>query len=164
MSRQLADLEQTLAYLVAEHRKLLEQIEAQQLAMRELKPELIENITNRQETTRMRIATLDVRRRTLTQQIGKLVRIPGNEPTITQLAQAFPQRAQKLYGMRNELRDLATAIQARNTIASRLASAVLGHLNTAVRVIAGAVEQAGVYTKNGTPRVSARIGAIEAVG
>src|SRR4051812_45062109 len=143
MSRQLADLEQTLGFLIAEHRKLLEQVEAQQLAMRQLKPELIEQITNRQETTRMRIATLDVRRRTLTQQIGRLVRMPG-EPTIAQLALAFPQRAEKLNRMKTELRELVLAIQSKNTIASRLAGAVLGHLNTAVRVIAGAVEQAGV--------------------
>jgi hypothetical protein len=45
-----------------------------------------------------------------------------------------------------------------------LAGAVLGHLNTVVRLIAGAVEQAGVYTKQGVPQVSARIGVIEAVG
>jgi hypothetical protein len=37
-------------------------------------------------------------------------------------------------------------------------------LNTVVRLIAGAVEQAGVYTKTGSPKVSGRIGVLEAVG
>jgi hypothetical protein len=41
---------------------------------------------------------------------------------------------------------------------------VLGHLNTAMRLFAGAVGQSGTYTKNGVPRVSARIGVMEAVG
>jgi hypothetical protein len=41
---------------------------------------------------------------------------------------------------------------------------VLGHLNVAVRALSGAVQQAGVYTKTGLPKVSGRIGAMEAVG
>ena len=45
-----------------------------------------------------------------------------------------------------------------------LAGAVLGHLNTVVRLIAGAVERAGIYTKSGVPQVSNRIGVMEAVG
>ena len=49
-------------------------------------------------------------------------------------------------------------------MAGRLASAVLGHLNTVVRLLAGAVEKAGLYTKQGIPQVSARIGVMEAVG
>ena len=43
-------------------------------------------------------------------------------------------------------------------------SALLGHLNTVVRLIAGAVERAGVYTKTGAPQMSNRIGVMEAVG
>src|SRR5699024_9243792 len=116
-----------------------------------------------QESTRLRIATLDVKRRNLAIQIGKLIRLPG-EPTLAQLSQAFPARAVPLRHLRDELRTLVLAIQSRTTVGARLAGAVLGHLNTAVRLIAGAVQQAGVYTRNGTPKVAARIGAIEAVG
>jgi len=32
-----------------------------------------------------------------------------------------------------------------------------------VRLLAGSVEQAGLYTKHGVPKVSARIGMMEAV-
>jgi hypothetical protein len=80
------------------------------------------------------------------------------------LAAVFPQRREPLFALRDALRDVMEKIQTKATIASRLAGAVLGHLNTAVRLLAGAVEHAGIYTKNGTPRVAARIGAIEAVG
>ena len=55
-------------------------------------------------------------------------------------------------------------ISNRVTVAGRLAGALLGHLNTAVRLIAGAVEQAGLYTRDGSPKVSGRIGVMEAVG
>ncbi len=163
MSRQLAELEHVLSLIVVEHRKLLEQVDAQHLAMRTMQTEQIQNITALQESTRLRIATLDTKRRNLAIAIGKLIRLTG-EPTLAQLAQAFPARALPLQQLRRELRTLVTQIQTKTTIASRLAGAVLGHLNTAVRLIAGAVEQAGVYTKHGTPRIAARIGAIEAVG
>jgi hypothetical protein len=123
----------------------------------------MENIITLQESTRLRIATLDTKRRNLAIQIGKLVRLQG-EPTLAELCQAFPARALPLRHLRDDLRRLVEAIQTKTTVGARLAGAVLGHLNTAVRLIAGAVEQAGVYTRNGTPRVSARIGAIEAVG
>lgn len=163
MSRQLVELEHILGLLVVEHRKLLEQVDAQQTAMRTMQTESMENIIALQESTRLRIATLDTKRRTLAIQIGKLVRLPG-EPTLAQLSQAFPARAIALRHLRDDLRGLVEAIQSKTTVGARLAGAMLGHLNTAVRLIAGAVQQAGVYTKNGTPRVSARIGAIEAVG
>jgi hypothetical protein len=169
MSRQLAELEHVLGLMVVEHRKLLEQVQAQHLAMRAMQAEQMQNITALQESTRLRIATLDAKRRQLAVQIGKLIRLPENgagtvEPTLAQLSQAFPARAVPLRRLRDELRTLVAAIQSRTTIGARLAGAVLGHLNTAVRLIAGAVEHAGVYTKHGTPRVAARIGAIEAIG
>jgi hypothetical protein len=165
MSRQLAELEHVLGLMVVEHRKLLEQVDAQQLAMRSMQADQMQNITALQESTRLRIATLDTKRRNLAIGIGKLIRLPGaGEPTLAQLSQAFPARAVPLRQMRDELRALIMAIQSKTTVASRLAGAVLGHLNTAVRLIAGAVENAGVYTKQGTPRVAARIGAIEAIG
>jgi hypothetical protein len=163
MSRQVTDLEQILAMMIAEHRKLLTQVEQQQVAMRELKSDEIEKIVALQESTRLRISKLEARRRLISQQLGRLLRLPG-DPTIAQIAAAFPQRSIELSRLRNELREVASKVQSKTTIAARLAGAVLGHLNTAVRLIAGAVEQAGVYTKNGTPRVAARIGAIEAVG
>src|SRR5438105_4287206 len=142
MSRQLAELEHVLGMMVAEHRKLLEQVDAQHQAMRTMQAEQMQNITALQESTRLRIATLDVKRRALAVQIGKLIRLPGTgEPTLAQLSQAFPARAIPLRHLRDELRALVMAIQSRTTVGARLAGAVLGHLNTAVRLIAGAVQQ-----------------------
>ena len=69
-----------------------------------------------------------------------------------------------LLKLRDELKKTIEQIQTRTHIAGRFAGAVLGHLNTVVRLIAGAVERAGIYTKNGVPQVSNRIGVMEAVG
>ena len=95
MSRQLLEIESILAQLVAEHRRLLGQVEAQQLAMRALKLDAIEQATHQQESTRLRIATLETKRRTLAVQIARAMRI-NEEPTITKLAQLFPARSSAL--------------------------------------------------------------------
>ena len=161
--RQLHDLENILRLMIAEHGKLLGHLDAHQAALRSFRVEQIEDLTALQEASRLRIATLEAKRRHLNQQIARLARLTS-EPTLTKLAELFPPRAGTLTGLRDELRDVVAQVQSRTTISGRLAGAVLGHLNTAVRLLAGAVEQAGVYTKHGVPRVASRIGAIEAVG
>jgi len=88
----------------------------------------------------------------------------SGEVTIQRLAQLFPQRGEALLKLRDELKRTILNIQAKTHIAGRLAGAVLGHLNVVVRLIAGAVERAGIYTKSGVPQVSNRIGVMEAVG
>ena len=163
MSRHVLEIEALLRQLVDEHRKLLGQVDAQQAAMRTLRLDQIEQATHQQESTRLRIATLETKRRGLAIQIARAMRI-NEEPTITRLAQLFPARASALHALRDELRAAVTELSTRTHVAGRLASAVLGHLNTAVRLIAGAVEQAGVYTKTGSPQLNKRIGVMEAVG
>ncbi len=163
MSRQLLEIENILQQLVVEYRKLLGQLDAQQAAMRVLKLEGIEQATRQQETTRLRIATLETKRRGLGQQIARAMRIK-EEPTVTKLAELFPARSAAIMKLRDELKGVIAEISARTNLAGRLAAAVLGHLNVGVRLIAGAVEQAGVYTKDGSPRMTKRIGGMEAVG
>lgn len=149
--------------LIEEHRRLLTHIDAQQNAMKKLQLEVMEDAGHRQEASRLRITGLDDRRKFLVQQIAKLARVQGTM-TLAQIAAANPQIGTKLIALRDELKSLVRQISERTHIAGRLASAVLGHLNTAMRLFAGAVGQAGVYTKHGTPRVSSRIGVMEAVG
>src|SRR5205085_104983 len=146
--RQLAELENLVRLLIVEHAKLLAQLDQQQAAMRSFKVQPIEDITGLQESTRLRIATLDTKRRALVQQIARLMRVEldaRGELTLTRLAEMFPQRSKELRALRDQLKDVLLKTQARTTIATRLAGTVLGHLNTAVRLLAGAVQQAGVY-------------------
>ncbi|MCC6424084.1 MAG: flagellar export chaperone FlgN [Phycisphaerales bacterium] len=163
MSRQLDDLESILRQLIEEHRKLLAHMEAQQAAMRSFDLTSLDRITNLQESSRLRIATLETRRRTAVAQVARGLNIAG-ELSLTRVAQLHPQRMRELMRLRDELKEVIGRISSRNHVAGRLAGSVLGHLNTAVRLLAGAVEQAGLYTKQGVPHVSARIGMMEAVG
>jgi hypothetical protein len=163
MSRQLLDLEAVLQQLIDEHRKLLAQVERQYEAVRHYRPKEMEDIAALQEATRVRVIKLESRRRLLTQQLAKLYKVEG-DLTISKLMQMFPARSADLQKLRLELRSLMQQIKTKTHIAGRVATSVLGHLNTVVRLLAGAVERAGVYTKHGVPKVSARIGAMEAVG
>lgn len=163
MSRQLTELENVLEHLIGEHRRMLGMLDAQQKAMKAMALDEIEACSHRQESSRLRIATLEARRQMLVQQLARLGRLSGSV-TLAQVAQVFPQNGPKLLALRDELKGLVRQITERTNIAGKLASAVLGHLNTAVRLFAGAVGQAGTYTKNGVPRVTGRIGVMEAVG
>jgi hypothetical protein len=66
--------------------------------------------------------------------------------------------------LRTQLKDLVQQVATRAQISNKLAGAVLGHLNTVVRLLAASIEKAGLYTKNGIPKMSARIGVMEAIG
>jgi hypothetical protein len=161
--RPLVDLEAVFQQLIVEHGKLLRHIEAQQAAMKTLNLKAMDEATNLQEACRLRIATTEQRRRVLTLQIAKANRVAG-EPKLQQLAELFPQRREALLKLREDLRQVIGQIAAKNHVAGKLAGAVLGHLNTAVRLLAGTMEQAGLYTKRGVPQVSARVGIMDAVG
>jgi hypothetical protein len=162
-ARQLSELENVMQLLIDEHRRLLAHLESQQNAMKKLQLDAMEDAMHRQESSRLRIAGLEGKRRFLSQQFAKLSRSNG-EMTLAQIAAAHPQAGPKLLGQRDELKKLIKQISDRTHVAGRLASAVLGHLNTAMRLFAGAVGQSGTYTKHGTPKVAARIGVMEAVG
>ena len=163
-SRLLPELENILQLLVTEHRRLLAHVEAQQTAMKAFDLKSMDDARNQQEASRLRVAAMENKRRGIVGLLAKVLRVDGQSLTITRLADLQPARREPLLKLRDELRDLAARITARTHVAGRLASAVLGHLNTVVRLLAGAVEKTGVYTKQGVPRVSTRIGVMEAIG
>lgn len=163
MSRQLCELEAILQQLVVEHRRLLSHVERHELAMKAFDLKNMDDAGQLQESSRLRIAMLEQRRRNLVVQMTKAMNVRG-DVTVRQLAGLFPSRADALMQLRAELRSVVEQIQARTHVTGKLAGAVLGHLNTVVRLIAGVVEKAGLYTKNGVPQVSNRIGMMEAIG
>lgn len=83
---------------------------------------------------------------------------------MTRLADLYPQARPRLLAQRDELRNLIGQIRQRTHVAGKVAGAMLGHLNTVVRILAGAMQQAGIYTRKGVPKMAERIGVIEAVG
>jgi FlgN protein len=163
MSRQALELENLLRAMIAEHRRLMETVDPQQKAMRTFNLKSIEEISGAQEACRLRISTLETKRRMLVGQIARAAKISG-EVKIDRVAELFPERKTELLRLKNELQGIIKTIAERTRVSGKVAGAVLGHLNTVVRLISGVVEQAGLYTKYGVPQVSARIGLLEAVG
>ena len=163
MQREIAQLQLVLQQLIAEHDKLLAHLVNQQAAMKKLDLDAIDKLTGHQDAARMRIAALDGKRKTLVNQLAAMLKLPQTT-TLKKLAESIPQHKQSLLVLRDQLKARVTEVATRSTVAGRVAGALLGHLNTVVRLLAGAVEQAGIYTKHGTPQVSTRIGVIEAVG
>ena len=163
MSRLISELETVLRQLLQEYAKLLAIMEQHAAAMQRFDLDAMDDFARQQEMSRSRIVTLEQRRRAAVQQIAKTLNMPG-ELTLRKLAQLQPAHAISLLQLRRQLKDSVERIGSRNKISGKVATAVLGHLNTVVRLLAGAIERAGVYTKSGIPRVAPRIGALEAVG
>lgn len=163
MSRQVSELETLLQQLVDEHQKLLAHVEKHQQAMKTFDLKAMDDAARLQEAARIRIANLETKRRNLIVAIARAHRMT-HPPTLPDIAAMYPPNAAKLLKLREELKAMIAQVQTRTHVAGRLASAVVGHLNTVVRLLAGAVQQAGVYTKQGVPQVSSRIGVMEAVG
>lgn len=163
MSRFVQDLEVLLDQLIGEHRKLLACVQQHAGAMKEMDLPAMEAIRAQQDGCRLRIKNIDHRRKGTVAQLMRLHKLTA-EPTLSQIAELYPMSAASLIGKRDVLRAVANEIALRSNVAGKLAGAVLGHLNNAVRLIASAVQHAGVYTKTGVPKVAGRIGALEAVG
>lgn len=162
--RQLAEVESLLQMLVTEHQKLLAHVELQQAAMRAFDLRAMDQAAKLQEAARLRIASLETRRRSVVLQMVRLLKINDSDLTIAKLVQMNPARADELLKLRDELKTAVQQIAQKTHVSGKLAAAVAGHLNTVMRVLAGAVEKAGVYTKHGVPQVAGRIGVMEAVG
>lgn len=163
MSRQISELETVLQQLIVEHRKLLGLLDTQQAAMKTCDLKVMDVCGVQQEACRLRITALEQRRRNTSALISKELKLPG-DVTLRSLAAVYPPRAAALLKLREELKSVTEQVRNRAFICGRIANAVLGHLNTVVRLIAGAVEKAGLYNKRGVPRLSNRIGVMEAVG
>jgi hypothetical protein len=159
----IVDLEIILAEMLVEHHKLIKHLDSQQLAMQGLHLKEMEAARAQQEASRSRILSLENRRRLQVQQIARINQLQ-TEPKIPQLAAMYPQRKAQLMKLQADLKSVMQQIADKSFIGSKLASSVLGHLNTAMRILAGAVGGGGVYTQRGVPKMARRIGVMEAVG
>lgn len=160
---ELERLAECLRGLVKEHRLLLDLVQKHQAAMKAIDASAIDLLTQQQEQCRTRIIQLEARRRLTVTALARVAKI-GGEPTLVRIATLFPAQRPTLLKLRDELRILATEVKERTNVAGRVAQAMVGHLNTAVRLLASAVERGGTYTKQGAPKLTRRIGTIEAVG
>ncbi len=163
MSRFAQDLETLLDQMIVEHRKLLQYVNQHAAAMKLMDLPAMESSRSQQEACRLRIKAVDTRRKATVGQLMKQHKLT-TEPTLSAIAELHPPLAVSLLAKRDTLRKIAGDLALRTNVSSKLAGAVLGHLNTAVKFIASAVQNAGVYTRTGIHKVAPRIGAMEAVG
>ena len=159
----IVELEAILQDLLIEHQRQLKHLDSQQLAMQKMALKEMETARQLQEASRSRINTMEQRRRTQVMQIARINQLQ-TEPKLPQLAEMYPQRRLQLMKLHADLKSVMTEVANKSYIASKLASAVLGHLNTAMRILSQAVGGGGIYTQRGTPRMARRIGVMEAVG
>lgn len=163
MNPLIAQLEQTMQSQIADHRALLVAVSQQRDAMKALDLGAMDEASRRQQQIRQRLTVMEARRRMLTEQLARSLRLAG-VPTVSAIAASLPAHSGKLVALRDELRGLIEQIRVDTQIATRVAGAVMGHLNTVVRLIGSAVQHAGVYTRSGSPKVGGRVGVMEAVG
>ena len=159
----IAELEELLDQLTAEHRKLFTQVDAHAAAMRDLDLKLMDKTRRQQEACRSRVNGLEGRRRHVVRQLARLHGLAG-EPKVPALADLYPGRRAALLASRRSLREAIGQVKQGNRVARGLARSVLGHLNAAVRAFGRAVDRPGTYTRTGMPRLADRIGVMEAVG
>src|SRR5688572_27986055 len=123
MQREVGQLQVILGQLIAEHEKLLAHLSNQQAAMKELDLPAIDQLTGLQDATRMRIAALDGKRRTLVNQVAAMLKLPGTT-TLKRLAESLPQHKQALLTLREQLKMRVQEVATRSTIAGRVAGAL----------------------------------------
>ena len=161
--RLVTDLESVLEQLLDQHRKLLTHVITHHAAMMKLDLATMDQTRMIQHSARTRIIALDKQRVSLTLQIARTNKITG-ELKLSQLAELVPSRKPQLLKLRGELQAVVAEAARRSFIATKLSSAVLGHLNTAVRILARAVGDVGVYNGRGMATVSKRLGRMEITG
>lgn len=163
MSRQIGELEIILQQMIVEQKKLSGWLEKQQAAMTVCDVKKMDDARHAAEAVRVRLLGLESRRRIAVAQIAAVLKLPS-DPTLARIAAAFPQRSAELSKLRQELKGVTEQVKTRTYVATRVAGAVLGHLNVVVRLIAGAGRKQQVYTRGGMTRPPGRVGVIEAVG
>ena len=162
MSPTIVELEKLLALLVTEHRALSAAADVYQAALRTFDLEQINAGADAVETSRAKIVMFENRRRHQTLLVARTHKLASDE-TITQIADAVPAHRINLLKHRDALRTLTAEIAAKNSVSAKVAAAMMGHLNSVVRMVSGAVRQAAVYTRYGQHTVAARVGVMEAV-
>jgi hypothetical protein len=163
MSPTIVELEKALAMQVAEHKILFAAVTRHLDAMRQFDLPTINAAADQVEQSRARVLGLEIRRKNLMAQVIRTHKLPA-DITLSDLADAVPAHRVSLLKVRDQLRGLTHDIANKSSVANRVAASMMGHLNTVVRLIAGAVRQASVYTKQGNHTVASRVGVMEAIG
>ena len=117
-------------------------------------------LTREHAARRDELVRLERRRRAM---LRRLAGPGGEEPTLAQLADRHPPRAKVLRRLREELVRATDDVGRRGKLAAGVAGGVLGHVNTALRLLGEAAGRDGRYTAHGTAAVGRGRSVVEAL-
>lgn len=146
----LADLERVLRQQIAAYRELVTLLDQHRAVLESMQLQPILEANKRQQQLRDRLAKLEQLRTAALRKAG------GG--TLGDVAAKHGAGGFTLLKLRRELKELADEVGTRSRVAANIAGGMLGHLNTAVRVLIEAAGEGGVYTKDGTPKLTGRRG------
>src|SRR5688500_13583651 len=144
--RQLTELEVTLQQLTAEYNRLMKHMDAHQAAMKSFDLPAMDGAAHQQEASRLRIGMLENKRKTLVNQIGKLLKHDG-QLTIQRIDVMNPPRVPRLMKPRDELKSTDQQTRAKKNIIGNSAGAVVVHLITVDSINTSSVDNFSVYSK-----------------
>lgn len=156
MYQSVDELERTLAQLASEQTLLLELLMRQRAALQTLDVASLEGLTDNIERHRLRVAAVEGRCRALLAAAAGALRLAGSEqPTLSRLTEAVldQRRRERLRNLRGQLRERAESVERASQVNARLTGALLGHLNTSVRLLISGVGDTATYTRSGTSSV-----------
>ena len=155
MSRLIADLESILQQLIVEHRKLLKHVDC--APGRDEDDGAGCDGSGGELSGGLATARHDAgesRRRTVIAADCATTQDYRRNHDHASGASSFRSAGMRCTKLREELKKTILADPGENAHRRSTGWSLLGHLNTVVRLIAGAVERAGIYTKSGVPQVS----------
>src|SRR4051812_16243158 len=104
IARWILELEGLLGQLLAEHRKMVGYLDAQQTAMKKLDLDALDAARHQQDACRIRVAAIENKRKLVIAQLAKGTRIDANNLTLARLADLHTPRRDALLKLRKDLK------------------------------------------------------------
>jgi hypothetical protein len=140
-----ANLESTLAELIAAHEELLAVIQEQRAAISRADGVAVEATSFRQRMCARRIADIETRRQSLVAALSG-----ARETTLTQISMhlAEPLRT-RIAALAQRLREVLVCLQEQNRVLGLAARVLVGHVDGLMQQVSRRLGEAGTYGRQG---------------
>ncbi|MEM8872731.1 MAG: flagellar protein FlgN [Planctomycetota bacterium] len=139
----LADLECVLRQQIAVYRELGTLLTEHRVALEAMDLQPILAVNKKQSDLRNRLGKLEQHRKAIFAKLGAT--------TLSELAARNGAAGLTVLKLRRELQRISAELGHQSKLTRKVASGMLGHLNTAVRVLTEAAGETGMYDKDGSP-------------
>ena len=151
MDKQLRQLEQHLRDLLEEHEAMLRLIQRKREAVRQARPAVVEDCTERENQHVQRIGQIEKARQELVAQITTALDAQATEPMrLGQIVERLdePQRG-RLLALQAKLRDCMEQVRRESRVVADAMTGLLQHVQGLVQMVAQTVGGGGVYSSRG---------------